>query len=823
MGIRTFGEVNIGDRIWSSEGWTTIINKQNSGIQQVYRYGTTAGCFYGTKTHKVLERGQEVQVQYADSLDILSAQDLHSNIVIDSQDVMDGLVLGDGSKHKMSDNRIYLCIGEKDQDYFNSEIATHIGRYRPAFGDTAYEVKTGIKHEEVDYTYNRYVPERYLYGSFNKMCGFLRGLFSANGGICGNRVTLKASSFQIIEDVQLMLSALGIRSYYTTNKSKTITFANGPYLCKQSYDINISVDREKFYQMIGFIQKYKNNTLETLINTLQKPCQKTKETYDIVSTKYINTEEVFDITVDNTSHTYWTQGINVKNCGEIILDELNACRLLLLNLFTYVTNPFTTESEFNFYLFYQDCKIAQRFQDDIIDLEIESINRIIKKIEDDPEALQIKDRELKLWKTIKQKTQDSRRTGTGITALGDVMAGLGLKYGSKKSIDMTEQIYKSLKLACYESSVDMAEELGVFTGWEYSREKNHPFLLQIKEDDSKLYSRMKKYGRRNVAILTTAPAGSVSILCQTTSGIEPVYQLQYKRRKKHTPNDKDFRVDFIDQTGDKWMEFDVQHPKLKQWMEISGHTNINESPWVCSSDVKWQDRIKIQAVAQKHNCHSISSTINLSADTTKEEIDKIYRAAWKADLKGITIYRQGSRDGVLIDSTHKEDKNKRPRELKCNVHHTTVKGQKYFVLVGLWSDGTPYEIFAGKNGFLPSGVESGTIVRKRKNFYKAIFNDKDETELSPITATMSDNEEMLSRMISMALRSGTNMHLVVDQLEKIGGDDLQGFAKCIARVLKGYIPDNSAIEGEVCPECGSPVVRMGGCPQCQSCTWSRCN
>jgi len=515
---------------------------------------------------------------------------------------------------------------------------------------------------------------------------------------------------------------------------------------------------------------------------------------------------------------YQSGGVNP--CGELILEILGSCKLLLLNLFTYIQNPFTKQSEFDFDTFYEDGKIAQRFQDDIIDLELEAIQRIIQKIEKDPESLSVKDRELNMWKTIKEKAKTGRRTGTGITALGDTLAGLNLKYGNKKSIEITEQIYKTLKLACYESSVDMAEELGPFEGWNHQLEKNHPFLLRIKEDDPKLYNRMKKYGRRNIALLTTAPAGSVSLLCQTTSGIEPLYQLQYTRRKKHTPNDKDFRVDFVDKTGDKWMEFDIYHPKLKQWMDITGEKDITKSPWVCAMDVDWKNRIKIQAAAQKHNCHSISSTLNVADSITIEEINQIYFEAWRSGLKGITIYRQGSRDGVLIETKEIKDKNNRPKELQCNVHHTSIKGQKYFVLVGLWSDNKPYEVFAGKNGFLPSYITSGKIIRKKKNFYKAEFDDGD-TELSPITAAMSDIEEGFSRMVSMALRSGADMNLIVCQLEKVGGDDIHSFAKCIARALKQYIPDNSTT-GEKCPECGDNLVRVEGCPKCLSCAWSRC-
>lgn len=557
---------------------------------------------------------------------------------------------------------------------------------------------------------------------------------------------------------------------------------------------------------------------------------------------YVRAKKVWDTIVDNAHQTsepgllfwdtvdretpsncyeeYTAKGVNP--CGELLLSELSACRLLLLNLYTYVREPFTKKAYFDFEWFYNDAQIAQRFQENMIDLEVKSINRIINKIKQDPELLEIKNRELELWEKIKHKTISGRRTGTGITALGDTLAALNVKYGSKKSIEIVDEVYKTLKLACYQSSVDMAKELGPFEGWNYEKEKDNPFLLQIQQESPALYKEMKKYGRRHVSLLTTSPAGSVSILCQTTAGIEPVYELKYKRRKKVSANEEENNVDFVDQNNDKWVEFDIYHPKLKEWMEVTKQKNIEKSPWVCATNINWKDRIKVQAAGQKHNDHSISSTVNLAKDITKEEISKIYLEAWKSGCKGITIYRQGSRDGILIEKDENKDITKRPKSLPCNVHHTTIKGNKYFVLVGIWHDGTPYEVFAGKNGFLSTDIKTGHIIRKRKNFYKAEFNDKDETELSPITATMSDIEESFSRMVSMSLRSGADMYLVVSQLEKIGGDDVHNFAKCIARALKQYIPDNTKMDGEKCPQCNADLVRIGGCPTCSSCSYSKC-
>jgi ribonucleoside-diphosphate reductase alpha chain len=333
---------------------------------------------------------------------------------------------------------------------------------------------------------------------------------------------------------------------------------------------------------------------------------------------------------------------------------------------------------------------------------------------------------------------------------------------------------------------------------------------------------MQKYGRRNIALLTTAPTGSVSILTQTTSGIEPLFKLEpYIRRRKLTDNVID-KPDFVDKIGDKWKNYEVWHTKIKDWMDISGETDVKKSPWYnsCANDLDWKNRIRIQSVAQKHVCHSISSTINLPNNTTKEIIEQIYTQAFQSGCKGITIYREGCRDGVLIS----KEKIERPRELQCDVHHITSKGQKFFVLVGKREDGSPYEIFAGLNNILDGAIKSGVIIKKKKNFYKAVFDNGDE--LSPVTNTMTDIQEAVSRLCSLLLRNKVDIHTIVSQLERIGESrDLQCFSACLARALKKYIPDGTK-EGEQCPECGnSSIIRQSGCKTCvnNECNWSACS
>lgn len=521
--------------------------------------------------------------------------------------------------------------------------------------------------------------------------------------------------------------------------------------------------------------------------------------------------------------------ISTNPCGEVPLCANDSCRLLLLNLLTYVKDPFTRRAEFDHNRFRADAKIAQRMQDDILDLELESLKRIVEKIKKDPEDEDKKEVELRLWEKTIYKAEMGRRTGTGITALGDALAALGIKYGSTKSIAVVGDIYKTLKLGCYESSVEMAKELGPFKMWDPKLEKNNPFLLRIKDEEPELYRRMQKYGRRNVAILTTAPAGSTSIESQTTSGIEPVFQISYKRRKKINQNDEGIRVDYVDQTGDKWQEFDVFHPTVKKWMKITGETDITKSPWhgCCADDINWKNRVKLQAEAQKHVDHSISSTVNLPEDVTVEEVAKIYEMAWESGCKGITVYRKNCRTGVLVDNTKEEkkasikktDAPKRPVILKCDIYHTTSRGEQYFVIVGLLGD-DPYEVFAGKDVNIKKSIKSGLIKKIKRGKY-ALLEENGETILDNICDKISPEEESDTRLISWGLRHGGDVHFAVDQLEKTKGDMLS-FSKALSRVLKKYIPENSRVHGETCKECGAELVRIEGCITCRSCGWSKC-
>ena len=513
-------------------------------------------------------------------------------------------------------------------------------------------------------------------------------------------------------------------------------------------------------------------------------------------------------------------------CAELNLSPLDSCRLLCLNLYSYVMNPFTSGAYFDYGLFKHHAKIAQRLMDDLVDLESECIDRIIQKIENDPEPDHVKFNEIEMWKKIKKNNNEGRRTGTGITALGDALAALGIKYGSEASIIETEEIYKTLKLGCYESSVDMAEELGSFTDWSFTKEEHCPFIQQIGKEDPKLYERMSKVGRRNISLLTTAPTGTVSCLTQTSSGVEPVFKLSYTRRKKINPNDENARVDFVDKLGDRWQEFVVYHPKVKDWMQITGSSNIEESPWwgCCAEEIDWTNRVKMQAAAQKHVCHSISSTVNLPEDVSEAEVAKIYETAWKAGCKGITVYRKNCRSGVLIDKkeidTKKvENAKKRPQEVPGDIYHIKVKGQDYFAIVGLLEN-EPYEIFAGKNGHLDKIYKYGTIKKAKRGEYQLVCDN--EVVCENIANLVTENEEAITRIISTSLRHGVPLQYVVHQLEKVEGD-MQSFARSVSRALKKYVKDGEKVSGEACPSCKSEnLVRQEGCITCLSCGNSKC-
>jgi len=547
--------------------------------------------------------------------------------------------------------------------------------------------------------------------------------------------------------------------------------------------------------------------------------------------------------------------VSTNPCGEIPLCPYDSCRLLAINLYSYVQNPFTKQAKFNFELFKEHVHYAQRIMDDIIDLELEKIDAILKKINSDPEHEIIKSTEKNLWENIKQKANEGRRTGVGITAEGDMLAALGLRYGSENATDFSEEIHKTITIEAYRSSVAMAKNRGAFKIYDSKREENNPLINRIKSEDPALYEQMTKYGRRNIALLTIAPTGTTSLMTQTSSGIEPVFMPVYKRRRKVNPNDKDVRVDFVDDVGDHWEEYTVFHQKFKIWMEVNGHaTNrdytqeelnklIETSPYykATSNDVDWMEKVKMQGKIQKWVDHSISVTINLPADAKEELVGKLYLEAWKSGCKGVTVYRDGSRSGVLVSNEEKKKETnnvfptKRPEKLEADVVRFQNNKDKWIAFIGLL-DGKPYEIFTGllddEDGILlPRSVSKGFILKHRESEdvsrydFQYINKRGYKTTIEGLSHKFNPVFWNYAKLISGTLRHGMPINKVVELVTSLQLDNetITSWKVGVVRALKKYIPEGTKAEGTKCEECGADnVVYQEGCLTCTACGWSKC-
>lgn len=536
----------------------------------------------------------------------------------------------------------------------------------------------------------------------------------------------------------------------------------------------------------------------------------------------------------------------VNPCAELLLSPYDSCRLLLVNAYKFVLDPFTENAKFDYESFAKACQVGQRLMDDLIDLEIECVDKILNKIETDPENDSVKQAERELWTKIKSACVNGRRTGLGITAIGDSLAALNVVYGTKQSIEIVEHIYKNHALNAYRSTVQLAKERNPFPAFVHSLEKDHPFINRIMDLDPRLKKDWEKYGRRNIALTTTAPAGSVSVLTQTTSGIEPAFMLSYKRRKKINQNDKESRVDFVDEMGDRWQEYVVYHHAFKKWMEVTGKTDVKDSPYHngTSNDIDWSASVDLQAAAQAWCCHAISKTCNLPNSASKELVGEIYLKAWESGCKGFTVYRDGCRSGVLVAETPKPtspDKDpqrqapKRPKALPCDVHIMTVGGEKWTFFVGLL-DGRPYEIIGGLSKFvsIPKRVKTGKIVKNsgtdaaRYDFCFDFEKGPDEETVIKDTTSCFENAThgAFTRTISLALRHQTPVQYIVEQLIKGSEkeDDLFSFSKAASRVLKQYIAEGTKGNSDKkCKECGANgLVYSEGCLRCLNCGNSKC-
>ena len=550
--------------------------------------------------------------------------------------------------------------------------------------------------------------------------------------------------------------------------------------------------------------------------------------------------------------------VSTNPCGEIPLCPYDSCRLQAINLFSYVKNPFTHQAEFDFDLFKKHVTMGQRLMDDLIDLELEKVEKIIAKIEADPESDEIKSVEKNLWLNIKMKCLEGRRTGFGITAEGDMLAALGLRYGSDEATDFAVKVQSTLACSAYRSSVTMAKERGCFPIYDANREKLNPFIQRLAEADPQLYTEMLTYGRRNIALLTIAPTGTVSICTQTTSGIEPVFLVSYKRRKKINPNDKDTSKHKIvqDQSGDYFEEYNVFHPKFIDWLKINGYDAdevmamkdadlnkiIEKSPYhkATSADIDWVAKVKMQGAIQKWVDHSISVTVNIPKETSKEIVREIYETAWKSGCKGCTIYRDGSRHGVLVSNDEQSHPQfgetkapKRPKKLDAEIVRFKNNKEDWIAVVGMY-EGRPYEIFTGRasNFLLPATVEKGWVIRVKEQGdeharYDFQFLDPDgyKVTIEGLSRTFKKVYWNYAKLISGILRHGMPIPNVVDLITKLTFDEdtITTWKNGVARALRRYIKDGTATD-EVCPDCGQKtVVYSGGCKHCTNCGWSKCS
>jgi ribonucleoside-diphosphate reductase alpha chain len=556
--------------------------------------------------------------------------------------------------------------------------------------------------------------------------------------------------------------------------------------------------------------------------------------------------------------------VSTNPCGEIPLCPYDSCRLLAINLYSYINNPFTPEASFDFELFHKHVGVAQRIMDDIIDLEMEKIDKIIEKIQTDPEDDVIKSTEFQLWEKIKTKTSQGRRTGVGTTGEGDMLAALGFRYGTDEATDFSEKVHKAVALAAYRSSVTMAKERGAFTVYEAKREEKNPYIQRLREADPELYKDMVKYGRRNIACLTIAPTGTTSIMTQTTSGVEPVFMPVYTRRRKVNPNDKNVRIDFVDENGDSWEEYVVFHHKFETWMTANGfpidvkytkeevEKMVEKSPYykATANDVDWLKKVQMQGRIQKWVDHSISVTINLPADATEELVGHLYEEAWRCGCKGVTVYRDGSRAGVLIAVEDKKDDKKdekkicfnydeahltRPKELDCEIVRFQNSKDKWIAFVGL-KDGRPYEIFTGladdeEGILLPKTVNEGRIIKtvdehgaKRYDF-QFVNKRGYKTTVEGLSHKFDKEFWNYAKLISGVLRYGMPIDQVIKLVSglQLDNESINTWKVGVERALKKYIPDGTQIKEQACPSCNQKsLVYQEGCLTCKSCGYSKC-
>ena len=812
-GIKTMGEIKVGDRIWSSEGWTEVINKWSTGVKDVYEYTTARGVFLGTENHRLMSNGVKTEAKDCRFIDSLIGEYKERDFEFSPEDVIDGLNFADGGVYIDGvDKSVLLNVKHDDYEIFNSEFKDLIIEEISSancISSHVFMVQTTISSDDIDSQENMRIPERFMHGNRRTVCSFLRGLFSSSKiSTCVGSI-YSGYSYILAYQIQTLLSSLGIRSQVSD------MLDNEGNSKKRFYTVTIISDLNKFVNLIGFVQEYKKNDF------LNPKIDNYIHGDAVINKKYIGKEEVFDITVDNTSHTYWTGGLNVSNCGEQPLAAYDSCRLMHINLTSFVENPFTENATVNYDKLYDICYNAMRLADDLVDIESNCLQRIA--LNDFREEGNDSD-EGQLLMKFDNTAGYGRRTGLGFTGLADMVAMMNLKMTDAESENLIDKVMSTMFQAELESSIDMAAIRERFPAYDEEYE-NKAWCDFVKEINPALYDKMKMFGRRNISFSTCAPTGTVSLLARCSSGIEPVFMPYYTRRRKIQSDDE--KVDFVDITGQKYTEFQVVHPGLLKFMEMKGYTDAKEayeaSPYYKSTamDIPYNKRVTIQSTVQKYITSAISSTVNLPTETTVKVIDELYHLSNELNLKGITVYRDGSREGVLNKTPKplelpKTGAPKRPKTLEADFYPIKVKGERFAVIVGLF-DNRPYEVFTYKLDPSVNNVSEhrGVITKKKKMHYSF---DSDYIHVDNLNADEVE-ERAATLYSSMLLRHGVDVKYIIKTAKKVN-DNIISFSSAMCRVLSKYL--ESGDSGEKCPECGSNLIRTAGCLSCPNCGYSKC-
>lgn len=793
-----------------------------------------------TPDHKFLSTTGEVLAKDSKGKRILAFSPFRDASTYLNSMVKAGFIQGDGNLTRLKSpihKGLEVNIGKKDED-----IAALFGiEYNPIIRKyyiTDIVPKLKALQMSCQVLPKRSLPETYEDWTFLAKASFLRGLWSANGSVIkSDRIALKTTCKELALALQAsLLEDFNMDSYITTNKCKQVTFKNGIYTCKESYDLNISRFESilQFAKEIGFVQKYKFEALLNLLE-LRSPKVRKIESSDVC--------KVYDFQLDSPDHWGVVEGVIAHNCGEIFMQPYDSCRLIHLNLTSCVQNPFTTEAKLDLEKLREIAAAAIRLGDDLVDLEIEAIDKILAHISSSPGD---NTRELQLWLKIKENGLSSRRCGVGFTGLADTLAMLNTGF-TPEGLSVVETIMSTIFEAELIEDIHLAEERGPFKGWDSNVEnpdnEGNDWYKMVAEKYPELFSMMENSGRRNVSFSTVAPTGTVSILAQTSSGIEPVFALYYTRRKKCSEEET---PDFVDQNGEKFKEFKVFHQGFLDWyikatqcehcpevaiaaLQRASSDELQkiakESPYYgnTASEIDWKTRLKMQSIVQMYTTHSISSTLNLLTSTTEKQIDEIYKTAWEMNLKGVTVYRDGCRSGVLVTDTKPKtifethSAPKRPKILDAELHVVKVKKIKYAVIIGLL-EGKPYETFAfelGEGNFLP---QHGKIIKVKRGCYNFV-GDSDLIIESIHLANDKIEERASSIYISMLLRHGAPIEYVIATAKKVN-ENIASFTSAVCRVLMKYCTKN--IEEETCPECGAKLLREAGCKKCNNCGYSVC-